>query len=396
MSLDFQSIRQQIKQLVKVAVIRERQLQVKREKAAETLIANAQNLAHLRKKVADVVQKHDPSLRCALPVNEALNTSFPLPPLPDELTILAVDGSQIAPDRNAEINFALLNVGAVQMRLGSSKPPITTMESRLLYNDQLYTSSGTITETSLALKRDLNERTKLVELAEEAEPPVLTITDGPLELWGAKTMDSQQAAEFQESLKIYLDTLSKLHRLNVTTAGYVDRPSANLVVRLLEVAMIPQVELSRINELHPLQGVTDFALYRHILKAGERSPVYAMQSQSANSYPGSLALHFFYLNVGREGFPYLSRVEVPAWVVEDRSMLENLHAALVDQALTIGARPYPYLLHRAHETAVVRFRDKEQVTQMIALKLRAQGMDVGEISSKQFAKQTNGRTRFEG
>jgi hypothetical protein len=280
------------------------------------------------------------------------------------------------------------------MQRGSPKPPITTTESRLLYDDQLYSPSGIITETSLALKRDLNERTILAELAKEAEPPVITMTDGPLELWGAKAVDRQQVAEFQESLKAYLASLSKLHELNATTAGYVDRPSANLVVRLLEVAMLSQVEIPRIRELRPLQGVTDFDLYNHKINAGERSPVYAMQSQSAKSYLGPLALHFFYLNVGREGNPYLARVEIPAWVVEDEPMLNDLHAALVDQALTIGARPYPYLLHRAHETAVVRFQDKEQVTQMIALELRAQGLEVGEISAKQSAKQAKSRTRF--
>jgi hypothetical protein len=77
-------------------------------------------------------------------------------------------------------------------------------------------------------------------------------------------------------------------------------------------------------------------------------------------------------------------------------MLDNLHATLVDQAKMMGARPYPYLLQRAHETALVKLQEKEQVTQMISLELRKQGIEVEQVSAKQFAKQSEGRMRYEG
>jgi hypothetical protein len=60
----------------------------------------------------------------------------------------------------------------------------------------------------------------------------------------------------------------------------------------------------------------------------------------------------------------------------------------------MGLRPYPYLLHRAHETAVVKLAEKEQVTAMIMQELRKRGVAVGEISSKQSAKQLAGRGRY--
>jgi hypothetical protein len=394
MSLDFQSIREQVKQLGSKAVIREQQLRKKYELAAEVLASNDQNLANLRQKVGDVAQNHDPSLRCALPLSEALVASFPLPPLPDEMTVLAADGSQITPDRHAQVNFGLINVGAIQMRRGSSEPPSTTTVSHLLYGEQLHTSSGTITEARLALMRDRSERTILAALANQAPPPVVTFTDGPMELWGGKAGDGQEIIEFQKSLQEYLDALTKLHEMGVITAGYVDKPSANLVVRTLEVAIASQAELSEIRTFRPLAGVTDISLYQDLLPAGDRSALFAIQSQSAKSYTGLLALHFFYLNVGRTSAPYLARVEIPAWVAGDQSMLDNLHATLIEQVRTMGARPYPYLLHRAHETAVVSFQEKDQVTQMIAQELRAQGVQVDHLSAKQYSKQLEGRTRM--
>jgi NurA domain len=182
----------------------------------------------------------------------------------------------------------------------------------------------------------------------------------------------------------------------VTTAGYVDKPGADMVVRLLEVAKAEEGNLAEMRKYRPFRGVTDIELYRDLLQPGERSAVFAVQSRSTRSYQGALALHFFYLNVGRPEHEWLARVEVPAWVVEDVDMLDNLHSVLVNQCQMIGTRPYPYLLHRAHETAVVNQEEKEQVTQMIVFELRNRGLEVAGASHKQSAKDLAGRTRYGG
>ena len=180
------------------------------------------------------------------------------------------------------------------------------------------------------------------------------------------------------------------------TSGYVDKPAANLVVRTLEVALTPEAELEEIKRLHPLRGVTDASVFNEVLAAGERSAIFAIRSQSAISYQGALKLHFFYLNVGLEDKPYVARVEIPAWVAENQEYLDSLHAVLVDQCRVMGTRPYPYILHRAHETAVVKQAEKEQVTGMIAQELRQRGLSVGMLSNKQSAKQSEGRGRYGG
>jgi hypothetical protein len=60
----------------------------------------------------------------------------------------------------------------------------------------------------------------------------------------------------------------------------------------------------------------------------------------------------------------------------------------------MGSRAYPYLLHRAHETAVVTLPEKDQVSQMIAVELLRRGVEVGEVSQKQASKEMGGRTRY--
>lgn len=391
MSLNYQAVHQQIQKMGEDAQQRQGDLKTRRERAWQALQDHADQIAFLRRKVEKTAAEADPNLRCALPVAEALNTPGTLPSLPRQATVLAADGSQIAPDRHAEVEYCLINVGAIQISLGSADPPLTTIDSQLMYHDQLDTPNGTITEARLALWRDLAERRKLADLAQGAPPPVITFTDGPMELWGGR--ESEVRGEFEKSLQQYKDVLRQLFQMGAITAGYVDKPSANLVVRLLEVAVTPDDQLEKIRDLHPLHGVTDLYLFRRLLQPGQRSAVFAIRSRSAAQYPGELGLHFFYMNVGRNG---VARVETPAWVALEPALLDALHATLFHQCRILGARPYPYLLHRAHEAALVSFEEKEQVTQMIVHELMSRGLEVDMLSFKQANKNLPGKSRYRG
>jgi len=180
------------------------------------------------------------------------------------------------------------------------------------------------------------------------------------------------------------------------TAGYVDKPAADLVTRLLEIAMLPDADLNHAGKDHrPLRGLSDKELFREILQTpGERSAVFAIQSISSARYKDELALHFFYLNVGRIGNPWIVRVEIPAWVALSPLMLDNLHTVLLNQSQIMGNKPYPYVLHRAHEVAIVTHFEKQQVDQMIINELYRQGIIVGQKSNKQSGKDLPGRTRY--
>ena len=399
MALDFQQVREQVKKLGENASQHAEQRQNLRLKALNLLRDNASQLERLHQKVKLVAHNYDANLRCALPVlsfpdrqPEPLDGRYPLPALPERATILAADGSQIAPDRHAPVNYCLINVGAIQLHLGAPQAPEISIASQLLYDDELYTQSGLLTDARLALMRDLNERRRLADLAEQASAPVITFTDGPMELWMGK--ESEGDEDFKDGLNAYLDALRRLQALKVTTAGYVDKPAATLVTRLLEVAMTHPNDLPDLRHSYPLRPVIDIDIYRQLLAPGERSAIFALQSRSAARYSGGLGIHFFYLNVGRENHPQLARVEIPAWVADSLEMLDQLHATLVAQCRSMGSRPYPYVLHRAHEAAVVSLEEKEQVTQMIVMELLRRKVEVEHASNKQSAKDLPGRTPY--
>ena len=389
MSLDFQQISLKIKEIGAGARQHEEGLAKLRKHASHLLAHYAGRLDELRNQV-ERARQNDPNLRCALPFNERLDAYYPPAAYPERLTLLAADGSQVAPDRHASVQYGLVNVGAIVMELTSGKPPEISTDSRLLFAEELYTQAGMLTEEAIALRRDIAERKKLLELASKFPPPVVALTDGPVELWGAKGGGED---EYRHNLQVHLSILSQLQSKDVTVAGYVDKPGADLVVRLLEIAELSEDELKDVRIKHSLRGVTDRWLYSELLPGGHRSSVFGLQSSSRQHYTGSLGLHFFYLNVGDEKHPWLVRVEVPAWVADNESKLKLLHSVLLQQCGIMGARPYPYILHRAHEVAVVTYEERQQVEQMLAVELRRSGGVVEGESAKQSAKNLPGRTR---
>lgn len=393
MPINFQQIYARIREIAAGAEETNRTLEERRALARNFLATYANELDLLKKKV-DAAVALDSNLRCAVPFNEPLTAVYPPPPPAGSVTVIAADGSQINPDRHASIQFSIINVGIIIMKLHSGKAPEICVETEMLYGDDLISNGNPISDGMVAMRRDISERMKLDEISKGIEGQVVNLTDGTIELWGAKGDDPQAYADFVEK---YLRVLTRLHARGVITAGYVEKPSADLVVRLLEIATADPDQLQRLREHQPLRGVSDRWLYGErenpLLPPGHRSAVMGLQSGSTKKYKGPLALHFFYLNVGTLGHPWPVRVEIPQWVAEDRKKLDLLHAVLVEQCNMMGSKPYPYLLHRAHETAVVRREEKDQIEQLLAMELRRVRSEVGERSYKDSAKALPGVKR---
>ena len=152
--------------------------------------------------------------------------------------------------------------------------------------------------------------------------------------------------------------------------------------------------LNKEDHLVSLDGLDDLVLFREVLKPGQRSAIFELWSTSSQKYTGDLALHFFYLNVGSEKFPWIARVEIPAWVAADPAQVSLLQRALLEQCRLMGTRPYPYLLHRAHEEAVVHFDEKERLVARLAVELQRSGLGISTESNKLSAKELQSRTRM--
>ena len=392
MPVNLIDLKQQILELAETAVSLRSELIYKRADCLALLVKYADDLIFLQKTVEESAAQNK-GLRCAMPQNEALTAHIPVSAPAPACTILAADGSQINPDPHGSVLYGLVNVGVFTIKPGSGLAPEVSTTSHLLYDEGLHLSGGQASENLIALIRDMKEREILAKMAKGHTAPVLTLTDGPLELYHEPREDKS----FNDYFHKYLGALDDLAFDHVITGGYVDRPRADLVVKMLEL-VAPNNKM----EERPFAGVTDLSLFETFLLPGERSAVFKLQSSSAESYsneiadgePGKKTLHFFYLNVGNPNQPALARVEVPQWVVEDAHSMMILQSVLVEQSHQAGSRPYPYPLIRAHEIAVVTMDDHNQISEMIESEMLNRGLPPSFNSNKQSHKQHQARGRM--
>jgi hypothetical protein len=384
MPVDFQQIRNQA-----VEMGRQAPEQMQRSR---TLLQNAlevfESLGDRSEEVRERVQKaaaEDKKLRCAFPSSEPILDSISEPDCSHAEVTLAADGSQINPSRHEAADFGVVNCGA--LRMATEELPREFVQSHLLYFEDIEGKS----EEMIALMRDVSERKLLVDLAKEGSGSAVALTDGMLDIY----REPRQDAEFNRRFDDYLASLRALAELKTIVAGYVDKPRADLLVRMLELMDGTEEDMLQRARERPLGGVTDAMLLNGRLQPGMRSAVFGIESSSSEQFNGPLRLHFFYLNVGFENLPQLARVEIPAWVADDRDLVNTLHATLLFQCRMTGSVPYPYILHRAHEIAVVGLAEREQIGAMIDIELRRNGVDPGIRSSKQFMKDLAGKARYE-
>jgi hypothetical protein len=317
----------------------------------------------------------------AAPTTEALYQKYPLPLCPEQITVIASDGSQIMPDQHAIFPYYLINVGSITYRHGSNRKPDTYNPAPVLNYEPFDEHGRLISAAEINVQRDLAELEALLnrveQISSESEP-VLTLMDGQLTLRVIDLSYEQQKA-CQDK---YIELLNTLQQTNTLIGGYIDRPRSTFVLALMHLASL---ELSAITEenlrRNPFRQLTDLDLF-DFLGPGERSAIFTLRAKGLEKYDyAGHAIHFFYLNVGQsEAAAALARVEIPAWLATERQMLDTLHAAIVRQARITGG--YPYVLARADELAVISSEEREAVEMMIAIEMRRLGL-TPEISLKQ-------------
>jgi hypothetical protein len=301
-----------------------------------------------------------------LGLGEPLDRAHPLPARPETLSVAATDGSQIYPDRHEIAGCFLINIGYILLPYGTGERPLMSSKPSLFFREEeVYAQWGgrriLVNRELVGFRRGLMELTELAELALAAREEghrVVALSDGTLILW---------------SLGAALGAFERLRQARIPLAGYISRPGSQEVVNALKVGLcplaaadcdrcpwkpdsLPSAEKARWSgqglPCGGVEGVSDAVLWRQVLKPGERSPVFRSSSRILDEY-GPHQICFFYLHAG----PEIARIEVPAWVAEDRELLDLVHACAFDQAEK--GQGYPVSLAEAHERAVVRSADRE-------------------------------------
>ena len=149
---------------------------IQRRKLAQQLLtaAYAQQAALVEKQK----QWRDRILFNAATPVEPLNTCIDLPVPPKVHTVIATDGSQIAPNHHEIAYCYLLNIGRVMLHYGQNRHPLLDSLPEVFYRaEDLYVSRqwGIRTEEWMGYKRTASETVVLAELAGNAPMSVPTL-----------------------------------------------------------------------------------------------------------------------------------------------------------------------------------------------------------------------------
>ncbi|MGB4594312.1 MAG: DNA double-strand break repair nuclease NurA [Anaerolineaceae bacterium] len=357
------------------------QLNAARKQLSDAYQALDQSSAAIRSKIekAESLLK---SLYCAKPTGEPLLFSKNAPPAPESYTLVAADGSQINPNRHRSLQFCVINVGLIKLLKGSGKAPEIEIQSRLLDFDQLYTDDGSLVgEDMVALFRDHAERKAILEFTGLDKLPIITLTDGPLDVYLGMNID-QRRKDLQEEV---FTVNRHLEARGVISAGFIDKPGSEMLSRMLSVFNTPEEKLASYDDKQrPVRGVPDAELLAICVdKPGQRSAVFEAVSKNPVMADKRIPVCFFYLNVSQGEKPWLVRVEFPVWVSKDPELVDLLHSVVYAETQILDTHPYPYLLHRSHELAVISMAEADAVEGMLLQQLDADGLSAGCVSNKE-------------
>jgi hypothetical protein len=335
-------------------------------------------------------------------ITEGLNTSYPLPPLPPDFTVIAADGSHIDVDRHQSTRCYLINTGSVVLTYGSSPEAMLSSTPQLYSEDKdlAITPPGggreqPVEGTVLGVKRSVEECRALVDLASSLPPqnPALALLDGTLILWGLEAYpDFVTDALLINGMLKCLDAMRKLGKdRRLALASYISFPRSTDVLNVLRVAICPndvpdcdrQCPPGHGRDCEGLNGVRDRDIFMNLLEDGERSALFISPSKIVKDYYGGHKVHFFYLRVGEE----IARVEIPQWVAENEGLLNLTHTIVFDQCQR--GHGYPVALSEAHEQAVVTGADRENFRELVESTLAEE-----HLPTASSGKSTSKRTRW--
>lgn len=326
----------------------------------------------------------------ATPV-EPLNTRIDLPVPSTVHTVIATDGSQIAPNQHEIAYCYLLNIGRVVLHYGQNRHPLLDSLPEVFYRpEDLYVSRqwGIRTEDWMGYRRTASEATVLAELvgATQLNAPTLAMVDGSLIYW---FLDQVPEEARDRILPPILDAWDQLRELGIPLMGYLSASRSGETLNFLRLQACPhqfpdcitycpnQLEKTPCQVLEPLR---DAAVWIVKLKPGQRSCLWRSTYRILDLY-GAHSIYFCYVHVGTE----IARIEVPAWVAENSTLLEQAFGLMLAQVQK--GYGYPVALAEAHNQAVVRGGDRARFfalleQQMIKAGLRNVGTSYKEARKR--------------
>jgi hypothetical protein len=378
------------------------------------------------------------SFTAAEPV-EPLNRRLPIPVAPAVHTVLATDGSQIAPSHHEIAYCYLINIGRIILYYGQNRLPLVDSQPEIFYRpEDLYISRqwGIRTEEWMGYQRTVSEAMVLAELGEAVKqewgaedgiqevkrgtgsrvqnpglenatseikssisdpqplfPDTLALVDGSLIYWFLESLPGEARDRI---LPPILASWNRLRSHKIPLVGYLSASRSGESINFLRLQSCPYHEPDCITHCpghlngdtssplkrapcQVLDPLKDTALWGMHLEPGQRSPLWRSSARILDLY-GDHHIYFCYVHAGTE----IARVEFPAWVAEDAHLLDvALSLTLAQVQKGYG---YPVGLAEAHNQAVVRGGDRARFFALLEQQMIRAGLQNVGISYKEARK----------
>lgn len=297
---------------------------------------------------------------------KGLQTSTPLPTWDNKIDecflankpieayeVIAIDGSQIYPDRHQGTSCFLINIGTVILRYGIPDKSVELDSVPYVFLGDEDKNIEHVSADYINLRREEFEFEAGLALAQQLQnshtSPSLLLLDGSIIFWYLEGKDPELRNQF---LTRYFSALYNMYEKQIINASYISLPRSKELVNLLKVEL-SNGNLDKTESYESISHILDVHIANLYLQPGERTTLFKHNSKITSFYPKELQPYFYYLHTGFE----IARIEVPAWIAHNESTIETISRIIYDQS-TKG-RGYPIALAEAHEQAVVKGPDRE-------------------------------------
>jgi hypothetical protein len=384
LTLELNKLTTQVDDMGRIMVNRRDDAQDRSARAHELLLEHAEVTEELERKIARA-REVDEWRRGAIPMGKRLDETVAPGIAPDNYILIAADGSQIYPDRHAAATYFLLNTGTIVFRCGTGQAPTVSSTPQVFYADEeLYDENGEVHGADyVSAQRNRLEIKALADLAEaertalggDVSVPIICVLDGPLLPWMRPNPENNQA--INEEIDFFVHQLARLRKAGAIPVGYVDRPGSAYVLRILELIGLPIEKITRetLREGR-FRQLADRMLF-HGLRPAHRTGMFEPNSNTNDRYQhrsGGDRIAFVYANMAQQAGADnagIARLEVPGWIAQDPAKLDIALLALYANCEPV---PYPYVLARSHELAVVTQAEKADLETMLVQVMMRNGI----------------------
>jgi hypothetical protein len=313
----------------------------------------------------------------ATPV-EPLETCIDIPIPPKIHSVIATDGSQIAPNHHEIAYCYLLNIGRVVLHYGQNRHPLLDSLPEVFYRpEDLYISRqwGIRTEEWMSFRRTASETTVLAELAcaAKGEAPALAMVDGSLIYWFLEQLPMDARDRI---LPPILEAWQQMRSAQIPVMGYLSASRNIEGMNFLRLSACPHpapdCKTHCPNQLEKVpcklfEQLRDTSIWATQLKPGQRGNLWRSNNQILELY-GDQIIYFCYVHVGTE----IARIEVPAWVAQNTDMLDQALGLMLAQVQK--GYGYPVAIAEAHNQAVVKGGDRTRFFALLEQQMIKAGM----------------------